>query len=131
MSALADALGTAKPQALARLGKHYVGGQLDRDTVTAALDAMGETDAVDRERWFAALDTIRNLGGEAPGEPDPVASRKAPPPATDRQLSLIYKLCDEKVQVRPDEPLSKDAAHQVIEELKAGTYDPDKWKLPF
>lgn len=130
MSALAEALATAKPQALARLGKHYVGGRLDRETVGAALEAMGETDTVDRERWFAALDTIRNLGGEAP-EAEPVASRKAPPPATDRQLSLIYRLCDEKVVVRPDEPLSKEAAHTVIEELKAGTYDPDKWKLGF
>ena len=128
MSALADALAQAQTRAVAALGKQYVGGTLDSDAVRIALDSVGLTDPADTERWLAALDILRETGSSAPAE---AAQRNGDAPASDAQWTLIRKLADERKLVAPEGPLTKVQAHEVIDTLKAGTYDADKWAVPF
>jgi len=54
-----------------------------------------------------------------------------PQSVTDKQLAFIDRLCDEKQVIRPDGPLSKAQASEIIDSLQAGTYDPGKWSVPF
>lgn len=129
MSALAEALAAAQTRAVSALGKQYVGGQLDRDAVIAGLEAVGLTDATDRDRWLAALGIIRSTGAEVPAEPKPQGAKTEP--ASDAQWSLIRKLADEKGTTAPVEPLTKAQAHIVIDQLKAGTFKADEWEIPF
>lgn len=130
MSALADALTAAQTRAVAALGKQYVGGTMDEDAVRIALDSIGLQDPADTNRWLAALDILRETGAALPSANG--TAEKPPEPASDAQLQLIEKLCREKnVTQRPDLPLTKQEAHEIIDTLKAGTYDPVKWSIPF
>lgn len=131
MTALSDALAVAQARAVAALAKQYVGGTLDVEAVSAALEAVGLTDSVDKARWLAALDVIREGGGEAPAETQPVRNDRDTKQASKAQLDLIRTMCEERKVVQPDTPLTWDQAHEIIDSLKAGTYNPDKWKLPF
>ena len=131
MTALSDALEQAQTRAVAVLAKQYVGGEKAGDDLRHALDALGLTDAVDQNRWIIALEVIRNGGGEAPAETN---GKPKPEPASDKQTAFIAKLLAEKGVVPddfPDSPLTKDQAHEIIDTLQAGTYEPSKWKLPF
>lgn len=129
MTALSDALESSQARAVAVLAKEYVGGVRDVEAVAAALDAIGLTDEVDRQRWLASLDVIREGGGEAPAETNGAKAKTEP--ATDKQKAFIAKLCDEKQQPYPDDVRTKDEAHAIIESLQAGTYDAAKWRVPF
>ena len=129
MSALSDALESSQARAVAVLAKEYVGGVRDVEAVAAALDAIGLTDEVDRQRWLASLDVIREGGGEAPAETNGTKAKAEP--ATEKQKAFIVKLCDEKQQPYPDDVRTKDEAHMIIEALQAGTYDAEKWRVPF
>ena len=128
MSALAEALQAAQTRAVAVLAKQYVGGTKTEGEVTGCLEAVGLTDEVDRLRWLAALDVIRDGGSEAPAETNGKSKDEA---ATQKQLDLILKLCRDKQLVPPDQPLTKSDASEIIDSIDAGTYDPAKWKLPF
>lgn len=127
VSALSEALEAAQTRAVAVLAKQYVGGTRAAEQVDEALVAIGLTDDVDAKRWFAALDVIRDGGGDAPAE----TNGKAKQSATDKQKDYIAKLCQEKNQPYPDDVRTKDEAHEIIESLQAGTYDPARWRVPF
>lgn len=133
MTALSEALEAAQTRAVAVLAKRYVGGNITAEEVCSELETMGIRDAVDAGSWLNALGIIRDGGGEAPAETNGSAKPKAEP-ATDAQFKLISKLLDEK-GVNPDDfpnkPLTKQDAHEVIDSLKSGSYDPAKWTVPF
>lgn len=128
MTALSDALETAQTRAVAVLAKQYIGGIKDVEAVAAALDAVGLTDEVDRQRWLATLDVIREGGGEAPAETN---GKPKPEPATQKQKDYIVDLCQKANLPYPEEVRTKDEAHAIIEALQAGTYDPATWRVPF
>jgi len=130
MTALADALVAAQRRAITALEKQYAAGRLERDTAARLLTAIGTTDDVDQERLLNALDVIRAYGAELPSEPATNGEQK-PEPATEAQLKFIAKLADEKGYPMPDGPLTKVSAHEIIGTLKAGTYEPEKWHVPF
>lgn len=52
-------------------------------------------------------------------------------PATEKQLAFISDLAYQKNVDAPDGPLSKAQASEVIDALQKGTYEPDKWTVPF
>lgn len=132
MTALSDALTAAQRSALAALEKAYVAGRIEPDALTAALEAVGISDPVDTAFLLAALDVLREWGVAAPTMSERVA-REDPSqqPASKAQLDYIGRLCDEKQAERPDEPLSKAEASEIIDALQAGTYDPAKYHVPF
>ena len=130
MTALADALTAAQSRAVAALGKQYVGGTMDEDAVRIALDSIGLQDPADTNRWLAALDILRETGAALPSANG--ATEKPPEPMTPAQRSLIERLVQEKNVAAPDlEQRTKQEAHEIIDTLKAGTYDPAKWSIPF
>ena len=130
---LADALVAAQRRALDAVQKQYAAGRIEADAVRDKLNAVGLTDTVDQDRLVAALDTIMEYGAPLPAEPAaPTNGEKPPEKATDAQRALIKKLVVEKNVPAPDyEPLSKQDAHAIIDSLKAGTYDPVRWSIPF
>jgi hypothetical protein len=114
--------------------KQAVAGKVDGEAARTIMDAIGCTDSVDQDRLMACLDVIRDYGAALPAEPSNGAAEKKDPAteiATDAQLALIAKLVKEKRAASPDLPLTKAQAHEVIDTLKAGTYDPVKWSVPF
>jgi hypothetical protein len=128
VSALADALAASQSRAVAALAKQYVGGTIDRDDVEASLGLIGLTDETDTQRWIAALDIIRQMGAELPREN---GKPKQDDPASEAQWTLIRRLADERTLTAPEPPLTKAQASEIINELKAGTYDPSKYVVPF
>ena len=131
MTALADALTAAQTRAVAALGKQYRAGLVEQDAAVAWLESFGLDDRVDMGRWFSCLDALRQFGGEAPGDA-PANGDKPPEKMTSAQRSLIERLVQEKNVAAPDlEQRTKQEAHEIIDTLKAGTYDPVKWSIPF
>ena len=132
MSALADALAAAQARVVAALAKQYVGGAIDDETVRADLESVGLTDEVDTARLLAAWVILRATGQTPPAEATPQTDHKPKDEtATDAQLAYIAKLVKDAAVPAPDLPLSKAQASEVIETIKAGTYDPVKWSVPF
>jgi len=131
VSALADALVAAQRRALAAVEKQYAAGKLEREQVREQLDTIGLSDTVDVERLLAALDLIRDYGATLPGEPAATNGKPETEKATDAQLTLIARLVKDKQQPPPDGPLTKAEAHEIIDTLKAGTYDAGRWHAPF
>ena len=128
---LSDALVAAQSRAVAALGKQYVGGTMDEDAVRIALDSIGLQDPADTNRWLAALTIIRETGAAVPTGNGGSAERP-PEPMSGAQRSLIERLVQEKGVTPPDlEQRTKQEAHEIIDTLKAGTYDPQKWSIPF
>ena len=133
MTALAEALLAAQRQAVAAMEKHYVAGDYESDDAfRAALDLIGCTDKLEQEWLLASLKTMTTWGVQANpkllgnGKPDAASE-----PASEKQLAFLASLADEKGTLAPDRPLSKAEASQAIDELRAGSYDPDKWRAPF
>ena len=133
MSALAEALVAAQRRALQAIEKQYVAGKLDRDGAGTCLNLIGLNDEVDQDRLLFALDMIRDYGAQLPSEPapsgEPVAKKSEP--ATDAQLALIARLAKERAVAGPDLPITKQDAHEIIDTLKAGSYDAARWQIPF
>lgn len=119
MTPLTDALTAAQARAVSALAKQYVRGGMTRDAVKLAASAFGLTDEIDQEFWLNALDVIKDAGADAPGETRPSVNGKDEA-ATEAQLKLIARLCDDKGMTAPDGPLTKQQAHEVIDGLKAG-----------
>ena len=130
MTALAEALLAAQRQAVAALGRAYVAGALDAESLASQLAAVGATDVLDQAALLASLDVLREYGQTPapapPPQPDPETE-----PATERQIAFLASLADSKGTLAPDGPLTKAQASQAITELKSGSYDPDKWRAPF
>ena len=131
MTALADALVAAQRRALAAVEKQYAAGKIDKDEVREDLRAIGLTDEVDTDRLLAALDRISMYGASLPSEPATPAAQTGTEKASDAQLALIARLVKERNLSGPDLPLTKAQAHEVIDALKAGTYDAAQWVVPF
>jgi hypothetical protein len=131
MTVLSDALTAAQARAVAALAKRYVGGTLAEDeTPEQVLRSLGLADPTDTAHLIAAWDFLRDSGVDAPTEQAP--RTEAPPEeATPGQWSFIHDLCKRKSLAPPDPPLTKVQASDAIGELQAGTYDPDKWAVPF
>ena len=139
MSALSDALAAAQARALSQLGKTYVASPLDAaeldseaERLYGLLEAIGCTDHVEQKQLLAAWNVLRATGGTVPAEAAPSQEHRAKDePASDAQLAYIAKLVKDSGVPAPDLPLSKARASEVIETIKAGTYDPVKWAVPF
>jgi hypothetical protein len=137
VSALAETLVAAQRRALAALQKSYVHSPLtteeldaEKERVREIMDAIGCTDTVEQGQLLAALDVIRATGAALPAEPTN-GTPKGPEPASDAQLALIANLVERAKVEGPDLPITKANAHEIIDSLKAGTYDAAKWKVPF
>jgi type III secretory pathway component EscU len=48
---------------------------------------------------------------------------------TDAQLDVIRAMCRERCVPLPDVIYSKAEARRIFDELKAGTYDPERYRL--
>ena len=132
MTALSDALAATQARAVAALAKRYVGGTLgEDDTPEEVLRRIGLADPTDTAHLIAAWDFLRESGAEPPTETAPAREAPDQQPASDKQWTFLRKLADEKGATAPDGPLSKAQASEAIDELQAGTYDPDKWTVPF
>lgn len=131
MSALAEALTAAQRRALGAVEKAYVAGLIDGDGATKLLDSFGATDDVERGYLFAALEVVKMFGAAPPAEPKPANDWKSEP-MSESQRKRIERDCDAKQLPHPDfAGMTKGQASEVIESLGAGTYDPDKWSIPF
>src|SRR5207247_1555813 len=112
--------------------KQYVAGKLDRNGAGTCLNLIGLNDEVDQDRLFFALDMIRDYGAQLPAEPsNGEPAIKKPEPASNAQLAYIAKLVKDKQVTGPDQPLTKEQAHEIIDSLQAGSYDAAKWTVPF
>jgi hypothetical protein len=131
VSALAEALLAAQRQAIGSLSKAFVAGKISGEQLTDHLTVIGCTDAVDQTLLLDALTVLQTFGGEAP-KPTQTAPRSTETDLeTEAQRKLIAKLADDRGTTAPDYKLTKANASRVIEELKAGTYSPDAWQVPF
>jgi hypothetical protein len=112
--------------------KHYVAGRIEEVEALELMENVGLTDAIDQTRLIAALDAIREYGAPLPSEPRGNGDTpKSDDKATDAQLALIAKLEAEKKVAGPDLPITKAQAHEIIDALKSGSYDADKYSVPF
>ena len=129
MTALAEALLAAQRQAIGALSKAYVSGSIEDDELASQLDRIGCTDLIDRDHLAECLNILRSLGAQAPQptRPEP----RGDDLETEAQRKLIDKLADERGLAAPGYKLTKASASKVIEELKAGTYSPESWAVPF
>lgn len=128
MSALAEALTVAQRRAVVALEKAYCADRIDSAQFALALATIGLTDDVDAAYLLAALNEIKRYGAQPPAESKQTNGSEQ---ATDAQLALIAKLIKEKGVTGPDLPLSKQQAHEVIDAIKQGSYDPAAWTVPF
>ena len=134
MSALADALVQAQTRAVAALGKQYVGGTLEDAEVRQALEEIGLTDPTDTDRWLACLNVIQATGAALPRE-NGAAPKEAP--ATQAQRDRIKRDLvplhgpDAAAAISGEPSLTKAQASAIISSLVAGTFELDKWAVPF
>ncbi len=128
MSALSESLVAAQRQAIAALSKQYLADHdPNPEMLAGALTDIGCTDKVEQGLLIAALDVLHVLGAQAP-EAKPDTSNE---PASDAQMKYLRDLADRNGTTAPDYVLTKTNASKVIEQLKAGTYNPDEWTVPF
>lgn len=132
MSALSEALDHSQAKALAALFKGYTrrADEPDDELFAGLMHKIGLDDDVQIAFLLAAWRIMRD-DREALPAGNGVAPQSEPEPASDAQLALIRKLCDERKLEPPNKPLTKQTATQVIDEIKAGRYDPAKWTVPF
>ena len=136
MTALADALVAAQRRALAAAEKHFVAGRIDADELTALLDAMGLTDAVDQERLIASLSAIQLYGAAMPSTPANGAE-KPPEKATQAQRDRVKRDLvplvgeDAAGAIATDPALTTPQASEIIDSVRAGTFNLEAWAVPF
>ena len=136
MSALADALVAAQRRAVAAIEKQYAAGRIEPDVVIDKLNAVGLTDTVDQERLLAALDTIMEYGAALPAEPQN-GSERPQEPATDAQRARIKRDIapkhgdDAAVHISSEPSLTKAQASEIIDSIAKGTFELEKWWIPF
>jgi nucleotide-binding universal stress UspA family protein len=128
MTPLSEALTAAQRTALAALEKAYVAGAIDPAGMINRLREFGISDPVDVGFLCVALDVLREWGVSAPTMTERVVEEQ---PATEKQLDYLRKLAEEKGAPVPDKTLTKASASEAINELQNGTYDPEKWCVPF
>jgi hypothetical protein len=128
--ALTDALRASQAKAVAALGKAYIrrDDEPDDELFRALLLKIGLDDEVAIGFLLQGWSVLREYREPAPAE---AAPQRKVEPATDAQWARIRRDCDARSLVAPSGPLSKSAASEVIEAIAAGTYDPDKYDVPF
>ena len=137
MSALADALVAAQRRAVAAIEKQYAAGRIEPDVVIDKLNAVGLTDTVDQERLVAALDTIMEYGASVPAEPSQNGSERPQEPATDAQRARIKRDVarlhgdDAATHISTEASLTKTQASEIIDGIAKGTFELEKWWVPF
>jgi hypothetical protein len=131
VTALAEALLAAQRQAVGSLAKAFVAGTINEEDFFLELDHVGLREEVDQGLLVASLQVVKSHGGEAPKPTGQTAGPKMPEQATEAQRAFIAKLCKEKNVPEPDVIVSKQQAHEIIEALKAGTYNADTYTVPF
>jgi hypothetical protein len=136
MTPLSDALTAAQRHALATLEKAYVAGAIEAEPMAEAMEACGITDAVDRAFLLASLDVLKEWGVAAPNMSERVARENGEPKkATEGQVSYALDLLKKgghpalaEADIRG---LTFERASELIDTLKAGSYKPDEWDVPF
>ncbi len=128
MTALADALRAAQAQAIAALSKAYVAEHTTGLALVEMLDSIGCTDRVEQTQLLASLETLKNFGATAPEPAKPDTSHE---PASEAQMKYLRDLADRKGTTAPDYIPTKANASKIIDQLNAGTYNPDEWTVPF
>jgi hypothetical protein len=132
VSALAEALVAAQRRALAALEKAYVAEKIDKVELTRQISMIGLTDTVDGGFLLASLDVLREWGAPLPATNGASAEPKK---ATEGQVSYIVDLLKKgnHGQLFEDDlrALTFDRASALIDALKAGSYNPSEWELPF
>ena len=138
MTPLSDALTAAQRAALAALEKAYVAGQIDHETMSDRLIGCGITDTVDIDFLIVSLNVLREWGVAAPTMSERVARENGSEPMSDKQRDYIMRLFGEGKHrgEMPLDPadfagLTKAQASELIGSLQRGTYDPEKWRVPF
>lgn len=137
MTALADALVAAQRRALAAIEKQYTAGKIEAETVRERLDLIGLTDTVDQDRLVAALDTIMEYGAALPAEPVATPAERPPEPATPPQRERIKRDVarlhgdDAAAAVASEPSLTKGQASEIIDSIVKGTFNLEKWYVPF
>jgi hypothetical protein len=131
VSAQGQALEASQAKAVAALGKAYVRReeQPDDELFAGLLHKIGLDDDVAISFLLAAWSVLREEKAAPPGEQAP--AQTVTKPASDAQWSLIRRLADEKGTTAPSGPLTQALAHNVIDQLKAGTYKADDYEVPF
>lgn len=131
MSALTEALVAAQAKALAALERAYVAGMLTNEQFREQMDAIGCTDVIEQDLLSMALATIKTYGASVPASA--YSERRTNDKPTDAQKTLIDKLIANLPEdERPDlAGVTRAQASELIDSLKAGTYDPGKWTVPF
>jgi hypothetical protein len=130
MSALAEALLAAQRQAVGALSKAFVAGNIAPDVFLVELDRVGLRDTVDQGLLLEALTVTKQYGGEAPKATGQNGPRMPEQPSAG-QKSYIADLCKKLNVPEPDVIVSKEQASEIIEALKAGTYNADAYSVPF
>ena len=129
MTALAEALLAAQRQAIGAASKAFVAGTLNETDLFELLDDIGARDTVEQAQLLASLHALQRFGATAP-QPTRTEPR-GDDLETEAQRKLIDRLADDRGLAAPGYKLTKANASKVIEELKAGTYNPDSWAVPF
>lgn len=133
MTPLAEALTAAQRRALGALEKAYVAGQIEAETLTASLEAAGITDPIDLAFLLSALDVLREWGVAAPNLTERVADAERK--ATDAQGKYAQDLLQRggRSALAEDDlrALTSERISDLIDSLKAGSYDPSAWDVPF
>lgn len=135
MTALADALVQAQSRAVAALGKAAVHGEITEDELRAALDEIGLTDKIDQEYWIACLKTIKVLGASVPTNGAQAQPKQEPATQAQRERikrDLLPLHGEDAAQHIASEPsLTKQQASEIIDQVKAGTFELERWWTPF
>lgn len=131
MTALSEAVHQAQRAAIAALGKRYIAGKEQDINLPVLLDSFGATDDIEKDTLISCWIYLRETGSQAPEAPAQESRSAENDMATDKQLKAIERMCDERKLISPDLPLTKQQAHEIIESIKAGTYNPDQWAVPF
>lgn len=129
MSALSDALTAAQARAITALERAYLAGIVDGSQLLESLNALGATDVIEQGELLVCLNVLREYGATV-GNGDRPARQSEP--ATEPQRGLIAKLADERGVVAPDlAGVTKTQASEIITSLQNGTYDAERWVVPF
>lgn len=123
MTALSDALDQAQRSAIAAIGKTYVHEPFDADIARDALDKIGCRDKTEQTELIEAWALLNAYGGNLPTTgafrlPQQSSAPNPPEPATEAQWTLISKLSRERSLPLPDQQLTKQQAHEWIDNAK-------------
>ena len=132
MTPLSEALTTAQKRALISLEKAYQAGYLDAETFTASLAAFGISDPVDVAFLLSALDVLREWGVSETSMTERVQKQTMITPG---QVTYINDLLvkGKHTPLNQDDlaTFTFDKASRLISSLKAGSYKPEEWDVPF